>query len=282
MAMELRYCRPELRRTDRQASEGILPTDQHRPQPNPTSLLSHYLVQGRALLFLPCKRLILRVILGASRGRIARRSSADWRSRLRGTSGSFGFSPLQWLSCSLPLLPSSKKGQPSERHRPAWADKARSASWRPNSRNTDGITLKIGARGRVEYRQLSVRRRRSEFGQHIASGNGREHAQPKKSTGRPKRSGPKGSTSLKRTVSYFARFRTDEGVCYLKSICHPKSVRSLIQAEPEPIRMSVASLRNKSGERIYRASTFNASRRIADAFAPRRNRRCRRNDRCWL
>jgi len=204
---------------------------------------------GPRVVILPCKRLILRVILGASRGRIARRSSADWRSRLRGTSGSFGFSPLQWLSCSLPLLPSSKKGQPSERHRPAWADKARSASWRPNSRNTDGITLKIGARGRVEYRQLSVRRRRSEFGQHIASGNGREHAQPKKSTGRPKRSGPKGSTSLKRTVSYFARFRTDEGVCYLKSICHPKSVRSLIQAEPEPIRMCVASLRSKSGER---------------------------------
>jgi hypothetical protein len=38
---------------------------------------------------------LARYILGASRGRIARRSSADRRSSLRGTSGSFGFSPLQ-------------------------------------------------------------------------------------------------------------------------------------------------------------------------------------------
>jgi hypothetical protein len=40
--------------------------------------------------------------------------------------------------------------------------------------------------------------------------------------------------------------------------------------------VSVASLRNMSGERMYHASTFNPSRRIAEAFATRRSRRCRR------
>ena len=40
--------------------------------------------------------------------------------------------------------------------------------------------------------------------------------------------------------------------------------------------MSVASLRNMSGERKYHASTFNPARRIAEASAARRSRRCRR------
>src|SRR5437588_12795065 len=45
-----------------------------------------------------------------------------------------------------------------------------------------------------------------------------------------------------------------------------QSVRSSIQlAEPEPIRVSVASLRNMSSERKYHAITFNPARRIADA-----------------
>src|SRR6266576_5483256 len=37
-----------------------------------------------------------------------------------------------------------------------------------------------------------------------------------------------------------------------------------------------------SGERKYHAITFNAARRIAEASAARRSRRCRRNDLCWL
>jgi hypothetical protein len=62
-----------------------------------------------------------------------------------------------------------------------------------------------------------------------------------------------------------------------------QSVRSSFQlAKPEPIRASAASLRNMSGERKYRASTFNAARRISKASAARRSRRCRRNDVCWL
>jgi hypothetical protein len=61
-----------------------------------------------------------------------------------------------------------------------------------------------------------------------------------------------------------------------------QSVRSFIQAEPEPIRVSVASLRNMSGERKYHANTFNAARRIAEASATRRRHWRRRNDRCWL
>src|ERR1700738_5221265 len=62
-----------------------------------------------------------------------------------------------------------------------------------------------------------------------------------------------------------------------------QSVRSSIQlAEPEPIRVSVASLRNMSGERKYHAITFNPARRIAEASAARRSCRCRRNNLCWL
>ena len=62
-----------------------------------------------------------------------------------------------------------------------------------------------------------------------------------------------------------------------------QSVRSSFQrAEPEPIRVSVSSLRNMSGERKYHASTCNSARRIAEASAARRSRRCRRNDVCWL
>ena len=44
----------------------------------------------------------------------------------------------------------------------------------------------------------------------------------------------------------------------------------------------MASLRNMSCERIYHASAFNRSRRIADASAARCSGRCRRNIDCWL
>src|ERR1700737_3395766 len=58
-----------------------------------------------------------------------------------------------------------------------------------------------------------------------------------------------------------------------------QSVRSSIQlAEPEPVRVSVASLRSMSGERKYHAITFNPARRIADPSAARCSRRCRRNN----
>jgi hypothetical protein len=53
-------------------------------------------------------------------------------------------------------------------------------------------------------------------------------------------------------------------------------------AEPEPVRVSVVSLRNMSGERKYHASTFNPPRRIAEASTARRSRRCGRNHVCWL
>src|ERR1700730_19034285 len=79
------------------------------------------------------------------------------------------------------------------------------------------------------------------------------------------------------------RLRTDKGVTVILIDTPSQSVRSSFQlAEPEPIRVSVASLRNMSGERKYHASTFNPARRIAEAFAARRSRRCRRNDLCWL
>ena len=51
---------------------------------------------------------------------------------------------------------------------------------------------------------------------------------------------------------------------------------------PEPIRVSVRSLRNMSGERKHHANAFNAGRGIAEASAARRSRRCRRNYVCWL
>src|SRR6266852_7068647 len=51
---------------------------------------------------------------------------------------------------------------------------------------------------------------------------------------------------------------------------------------PEPIRVSVRSLRNRSDERKHHANAFNARRRIAEASAARRSRWCRRNDLCWL
>src|SRR5437588_11409254 len=51
---------------------------------------------------------------------------------------------------------------------------------------------------------------------------------------------------------------------------------------PEPIRVSVASLRNMSGERKYHASAFNPARRIAEASAARRSRRCDCNHVYWL
>src|SRR5216684_104833 len=84
-------------------------------------------------------------------------------------------------------------------------------------------------------------------------------------------------------VSYFAQ--TPDGQRRKRIVIETPSqrVRSSFQlAEPEPIRVSVASLRNMSGERKYRATTFNPARRIADASAARRSRRGRRNDVCWL
>src|SRR2546430_10817916 len=51
---------------------------------------------------------------------------------------------------------------------------------------------------------------------------------------------------------------------------------------PEPIRVSVRSLRNMSDERKHHANAFNARRRIAEASAAMRSRWCRRNDVCWL
>src|SRR6266851_3487542 len=84
-------------------------------------------------------------------------------------------------------------------------------------------------------------------------------------------------------VSYFAQ--TPDGQRRKPIIIDTpsQSVRSSIRlAEPEPVRVSVASLRNMSGERKYHASTFNAARRIGDASAARRSCRGRRNDVCWL
>ena len=79
------------------------------------------------------------------------------------------------------------------------------------------------------------------------------------------------------------RLRTGKGVSEQIIDTLSQGVRSSIQlAEPEPIRVSVASLRNMSGERKRRAITFNAARRVADPSTARSSRRCRRNDRCWL
>ena len=103
------------------------------------------------------------------------------------------------------------------------------------------------------------------------------HSSRKLIGGRPGRSDP-----LKRTVSYFAQVPDGRRRKLLAIDTPSQSVRSLIQAEPEPIRVSVASLRNMSGERKYHASTFNPSRRIAEASAARCSCRCRRNDFCWL
>src|SRR5271169_97678 len=63
----------------------------------------------------------------------------------------------------------------------------------------------------------------------------------------------------------------------VKTINTPsQSVRSSIQAVLEPIRVPVASLRNRSGERKYHASAFNAAGRFADSSPTRNNyRRCR-------
>src|SRR6266403_2367923 len=79
------------------------------------------------------------------------------------------------------------------------------------------------------------------------------------------------------------RLRTDKGVTVILIDTPPQSVRSSFQlAEPEPIRVSVVSRRNMSGERKYHASTFNPARGITEASAARRSRRCHRNDVCWL
>src|SRR6266849_6003843 len=80
-------------------------------------------------------------------------------------------------------------------------------------------------------------------------------------------------------VSYFAQ--TPDGQRRKPIIIDTpsQSVRSSIRlAEPEPVRVSVASLRNMSGERKYHATTFDPAGRIADASAARRSRWCRRND----
>ena len=85
--------------------------------------------------------------------------------------------------------------------------------------------------------------------------------------------------------------RETSGVSYFAQIPHgqrrkrmiidtlSQSVRSPIQAEPGPIRVSVASLRNMSGERKYHASSFNSSGRIAEASPTRHSHRRRRVDR---
>src|SRR6266436_8232408 len=79
------------------------------------------------------------------------------------------------------------------------------------------------------------------------------------------------------------RLRTDKGVTVILIGTPSQSVRSSFQlAEPEPIRVSVASLRNMSDERKHHANAFNARGRIAEASAARRSRWCRRNDVCWL
>src|SRR5947209_3581250 len=54
------------------------------------------------------------------------------------------------------------------------------------------------------------------------------------------------------------RLRTAKGVTVILIDTPSQSVRSSFQlAEPQPIRVSVASLRNMSGERKYHASAFN-------------------------
>ena len=68
------------------------------------------------------------------------------------------------------------------------------------------------------------------------------------------------------------RLRTDKGVSQYESKRHRNAFGSIQLAEPEPVRVSVASLRNMSGERKYHAITFNAARRIGDASAARRSR----------
>ena len=60
------------------------------------------------------------------------------------------------------------------------------------------------------------------------------------------------------------------------------SKRSVVNQLAEHPSSSVASLRNRSGERKYHASTLNTRRRISEASAARRSRWCRRNDLCWL
>ena len=84
-------------------------------------------------------------------------------------------------------------------------------------------------------------------------------------------------------VSYFAQTPDGQGRKQIIIDTPSQSVRSSIQlAEPEPIRVSVTSLRNMSGERKCHASTYNAARRIAEAFAARSRRWCYCNDRRGL
>ena len=69
------------------------------------------------------------------------------------------------------------------------------------------------------------------------------------------------------------RLQTDKGVKPIIIERHLNAFGpSILLAEPEPVRVSVASLRNMSGERKYHASTFNPASRIADASAARRSR----------
>ncbi len=81
-------------------------------------------------------------------------------------------------------------------------------------------------------------------------------------------------------MSYFAQIPDGQRRRPIIIDTPSQGVRSSIQAESEPIRVSVASLRDKSGERKYHASTFNPSRRIAETSAARCSRGCRRNDLC--
>src|SRR4029077_14220200 len=83
-------------------------------------------------------------------------------------------------------------------------------------------------------------------------------------------------------VSYFAQIPHGQRRRPIIIDTPSQGVRSSIHAESEPIRVSVASLRNMSGERKYHASTFNPSRRLAETSAARCSRGCRRNYLCWL
>src|SRR6266513_631275 len=83
-------------------------------------------------------------------------------------------------------------------------------------------------------------------------------------------------------MSYFAQIPDGQRRRPIIIDTPSQGVRSSIQAESEPIRVSVASLRDKSGERKYHASTFNPSRRLAEASAAGRSRRRDRNDLYWL
>src|SRR4029077_17849443 len=79
-------------------------------------------------------------------------------------------------------------------------------------------------------------------------------------------------------VSYFAQIPDGKRRRQIIIDTPSQGVRSSIQVKSEPSRVSVAWLLNKSGERKYHASTFNPSRRIAEASPTRNSYRRRRVD----